>query len=116
MKPILMLFLSSILSFSAIGQSICRSVVGSSGDITTTSSTRLQFTVGEAVVNFLSVSGTQISEGYQQDDSVCLMGINEITGIANIDVALSPNPANQTVRVHFSIPYACKVHYQIFDC
>ena len=98
-------------------QMISRSVVGSNGGFTTDSATRLQFTVGEAVVVFLKAGGDQFSEGYQQDDSVSYITTSLNDLIAPVcNLILTPNPANQKVNLRYDIPSDCFISCSIYDC
>jgi hypothetical protein len=116
MKTILTLGFIVVCYINGLSQTICRSVVSSSGDFTSYSSTRLQFTIGETVIAFLSASGNQLREGYQQPDSVCMTTGIQKNPLGVESISISPNPASNIVKVRYNLSNNCKVNYAVFDC
>ena len=120
MKKIYLALLCVSFAFISNGQKIVRSVVGSCGASASVGTTQLNYTVGEAMVSYLVSNGSPIYKlrgGFQQSDTVAgSIGIRKIqTGFLKNVFNLSPNPANQVVKINYEITAIGEINYNIYN-
>lgn len=97
MKHILLITLGIFgLSF-AQAQSIDRQVIAVGGGFTTTPTAQVSYTVGETAIQYLSVSGASLSQGFQQAGTTT----TAIGKVRRVDAQLNiyPNPFVQYIEV-----------------
>ena len=119
MKKISLVVIGILFGFICQSQNMARIVVSSCGTSATKGATTLNYTVGEAVVSYLTSNGSptyKLSQGYQQSDTVAKGSGSAITKVSNFRyVSLLPNPANTSISVSSYSEVPCGLSYSIYN-
>lgn len=97
---------------------MARIVVSSCGASAQNGTTQINYTVGEAVVSYLSSNGSptyKLSQGYQQSDTVAGSGSTGKVETTKSYVHVSPNPASQFIRVRCFTEMPTEIIYNIYN-
>ncbi len=97
MKKILISLIAVLLTSALYAQSLDRHVVATAGGEMKTSSTTLEYTIGETVVGDFSSSSTLLTQGYNQGLIDPGVGVNDV--VFNINLKVYPNPATRTLTI-----------------
>ncbi|MBO6516031.1 MAG: T9SS type A sorting domain-containing protein [Bacteroidia bacterium] len=97
MKTILLAVCGLLLVTYTNAQSLDRSVVSTSGGEMSSSSTTLEYTIGETIVGDMSASGTMLTNGFNQAQKEPGVGIENI--IARLGLSIYPNPATDRLTI-----------------
>ncbi len=119
MKKISLVVIGIFIGFVCQSQNMARIVVSACGTTANNGSTTLNYTVGEAVVSYLTSNGSptyKLSQGYQQSDTVAKGSSSAITQVSNFKyVILLPNPANTSISVSSYSEVPCSLNYSIYN-
>ncbi len=104
----LLIVLLSLFTTSVLAQE----TVGSSGQNLSTSNVKVNFTIGEALINSYSLNGNTILSGYQQPKlKIDNVDINELEGV---HIAIFPNPTSDVLQIKWDNTLFTTIHYEIF--
>lgn len=119
MKKISLVVIGIFIGFVCQSQNMARIVVSACGTSASNGPTTLNYTVGEAVVSYLTSNGSptyKLSQGYQQSDTVAKGASSGITKVSNFKyVILLPNPANNSISVSSYSEVPCDLSYSIYN-
>lgn len=120
MKKISLVVIGIFIGFVCQSQNMARIVVSACGTTANNGPTTINYTVGEAVVSYLTSNGSpmyNLSQGYQQSDTVAKGSSSGITKIArNFNyVNVLPNPANTSISISSYLEIPSSLSYSIYN-
>lgn len=94
---------TALMLFAAIlfAQSTSPQVIATSGSYTNNGTIGLSTTVGEPVTATLSVSGTTLTQGFQQPHYDVISSVLENTN-SNLQISVYPNPTENNIYIDIS--------------
>lgn len=106
MKYILILLgLMGITQAQTLGRSVIGSAGGDGGGLT--------FTVGETVIETATGNNVSLTQGFQQPDTVFLVGNDPLLGV--FDLKLYPNPTKEQLFLEASLQQATPLVLVVVD-
>jgi len=98
MKALIQLFTMILMASTCLSQSIDKNTFASSGESYSTNTHRLDFTIGEAVIQTYTSANNIITSGFHQP----ILTVEVINGISNlqIDVSIYPNPTSSFINLN----------------
>jgi hypothetical protein len=94
MKHIVIFFLISSISYS---QSISKQVLGSAGSSQSTSSLKVNWSIGEPVVGLMTAGSNQLGNGYYP--ALDLQALSVEDNVLDVQLRVYPNPTSQSIYV-----------------
>jgi len=101
-KRLLLFFGMLIICYYINGQTIQNSVVSSTGGSVSTSTLKMDFTLGETVTETLSAGGNTLTQGFHQTN-LTLVAIENVELFA--EISIFPNPTSEFVNIDIPVNY-----------
>ena len=108
---IILILLSFLFCKSFLSQSISPFVISSSGNHFTGGNHQLSWTMGEPIVNTLSIGNSVLTQGFHQPYN-SLFTTNETENMS-VSISVFPNPANESIKIVF--PHSGSYHISLND-
>ncbi|MEI6578616.1 MAG: T9SS type A sorting domain-containing protein [Eubacteriales bacterium] len=101
-KRLLLFFGILFISYSMNGQTIQNSVISSAGGSSSTSNVKMDYTLGETVIETFSAGGNTLTQGFHQTN-LTLVAIENVELFAEMSVY--PNPTSEFVNLDIPANY-----------
>jgi len=112
-RPVLFFTIFLMVSSAAFGQSIERSVLGTSGGSFTNNTISLNSTVGEASISTLSAGDRLLTQGFQQGDT--LKTAISVKGERLGTLKIYPNPTIDHLNIEVPSFIQAGLSYQLYN-
>jgi hypothetical protein len=99
-RKISILFVISIISFSAISQNLSPELVSSSGTHFSNATYQLDWSLGECVTTTHSADNYVITQGFHQENYSISVGITDCN--TSIDITVYPNPTTDFITINIT--------------
>ena len=106
----ILLIIGIISPFISLCQSDMQKVVSSSGNHFNNGIIQLSFTIGEPIINTLSGTTTNITQGFHQSNHL-IVSVEEKN--PNLDIKVYPNPIGD--KLYINTEFFEGVYYEIYD-
>ena len=91
-----------LMGSTVFGQTIQNSVISSAGGSSSTSNVKMDYTLGETVIETFSVGGNTLTQGFHQTN-LTLVAIENVELFA--EISIYPNPTSEFVNIDIPANY-----------
>lgn len=109
---ILTIIIYSNISFAQISTE--RQVFGTTGNLTNTGAIIASSNVGETVISTFSQSTLIVTQGFEQPDTMMIIGINSLDD-SIVNISAYPNPITNQVILAFSLNQEMEIGIDIYN-